>query len=167
MTQADGLKKETLTYHFSIKEKILMGIAIYGSVAVGIYGIYLQSATWASVYFLFVGFAMLFLLGYGLCSHCPYIYPEYKDCLFPPWGRIYHMIFNYRPGALSAFDKACCFATFIGILAIPIYWLLKTPAILVVFLLFYGATIGGFVLYECKRCQHFSCPFNAAHKKEG
>ncbi|HNR12231.1 MAG TPA: hypothetical protein PKM59_02840 [Thermodesulfobacteriota bacterium] len=148
------------THRFSVKEKILMGMAIYGAVAVGIYGIYLQSGMAALFYFGFVSFAMLFLFGYGLCSHCPYIYKEYKDCLFPPWGHIYRRIFTYRPGKFNLFDKACFFGTLVGIFAIPIPWLMKTPVILASFLVFYGATVAGFALYECKRCQHGYCPFN-------
>jgi hypothetical protein len=167
MSQHNCLGNGHITHRVSVWEKILMGTAIYGSVAVGLYGIYIVSPLWALIYFAFVNFAMLILFGYGLCSHCPYIFEEYKDCLFPPWGRIYRMMFKYRPGKFSALDKFCFFITLIGILVIPIYWLLKNPPILALFLGFYGATVAGFVLYECRRCQHIYCPFNASQVKQG
>ncbi len=167
MSNQHGMENGVITHRFSVMEKIFMGTLIYGAVAVGMYGIYLQSPLWALIYFVFVNFAMLFMFGYGLCSHCPYIFEEYKDCLFPPWGQIYHKIFKYRPGPLNLFDRLCFFGTLIGILVIPLYWLVGNLPVLAIFLIFYGATVSGFVLYECRRCQHIFCPFNASPQKTG
>ena len=152
---------------FSLSEKILMGLGIYGSVVIGTYGISLQSITWGLLYLGFVLFGMLVLFGYGLCSHCPYIHEEYIDCLFPPWGKIYKKLYNYRSEKLTLLDKIIFLTTMIGIPLIPQYWLLKNYTVLVIFWLFYLPTAAGFLFYECRRCQHFGCPFNKAEKELG
>ena len=69
-----------------------MGVAIHGSVIIGVYSIFLYSTRGALLYLEFITLGMLVLFGYGLCSHCPYIYEENTDCLFPPWGKVYRKI---------------------------------------------------------------------------
>ncbi|MBN2467561.1 MAG: hypothetical protein JXD19_05365 [Deltaproteobacteria bacterium] len=149
---------------FSLVEKILMGVGIYGSVIVGAHGISLESIPWALVYLGFVLLGMLFLFGYGICSHCPYIFEEYSDCLFPPWGRIYRKIFKYRPEPLTMLDKIAFLTIMIGIPLFPQFWLFENHGALILFWIFYLPTACGFIFYECRRCQHFGCPFNMAEK---
>jgi len=152
---------------FSLKEKILMGMGLYGSILIAACGIFLHSITWGLLYLGFVSFGMLVLFGYGLCSHCPYIYEEYSDCLFPPWGKVYRKLYKYRSSKLTSFDKIAFFITMIGIPVIPQYWLFKNHTVLVIFFLFYISTAAGFICYECRRCRHLGCPFNMVKKEAG
>lgn len=153
-------KNEKITQGFSLIEKIFMGVTIYGSVTIGAYSMLLYSTLGALLYLGFVAFGMFVLFGYGLCSHCPYIYEEYIDCLFPPWGKVYRKIFTYRPGKLTFLDKLFFFITLLGIPMIPQYWLLKNYTLLILFWGFFLAMVGGFVFYECRKCQHVQCPMN-------
>ena len=157
-------KSEKRMQGFSIREKIFMNGGVMGSVIIGTYGIYLESTLWAIGYVGFVLFAMLVLIGYSLCSRCPYIYEEYTDCLFPPWGKIYRKLYKYRPGKLTFFDKILFFAFFIGMPLFPQYWLVKNYAVLIAFWIVCLPTAAGFVFYECRRCQNLVCPFNKASK---
>ena len=97
-------KSEKIAQGFSNKEKILMNTGIYGTIIAGACGISLQSVPWALIYLGFVLFSMAVLIGYANCSHCPYIWEEYTDCLFPPWGKIYRKMFKYRPGKFAPLD---------------------------------------------------------------
>lgn len=147
---------------FTRTEKILMGIGFYGFVSIGVFGVFLESTIGGLVY---VGFALvgiLFLFGYGLCTHCPYIFEDYTDCLFPPWGTVYRTLYRFRGLTLSSLDKVLFLSMMIGIVVIPQYWLLKNPWVFGLFWLFCAPTAWGFIMYECRRCQHFSCPFNRA-----
>lgn len=149
---------------FTKREKILMGTGFYGFVLIGLLGISLESIVGAAAYAGFALFGLLVLFGFGICSHCPYIYEEYTDCLFPPWGRVYKKLYRFRSSVLSLWDKILLLVMMIGIVAIPQYWLLKNPWVLGLFWLFCAPTIAGFALYECRRCQHFGCPFNMAEE---
>ena len=165
MSDPNCQKTEKIAQGFTITEKVLMNVGVLATVIAGVYGISLQSIPWAIGYVGFVLFAMLVLIGYGNCSHCPYIYEEYTDCLFPPWGKVYRKLYKYRPGKLTLLDKILFFAFFIGIPLFPQYWLLKNYTVLIVFWLFCLPTAAGFFFYECRRCQHFGCPFNMAQKE--
>ena len=153
-------KKEKIAQGFSLIEKIFMGVTVYGSVIIGAHSIFLYSTIWALSYLGFVTVGMLVLFGYGLCSHCPYIYEEYTDCLFPPWGKAFRKIFSYRPEKLTLLDKLFFFTTILGIMVIPQYWLFKNYTLLILFWGFFLAMAGGFVFYECRKCQHVHCPIN-------
>ena len=150
---------------FSMGEKIFMGIGIYCSVLIGAYGISLESVSWSILYLVFVLLGMVVLFGYGLCSHCPYIFEEYSDCLFPPWGRIYRKLYKYRGAKLTATDKGFFFGVMLGIPLIPQYWLVHNLSILILFWLFFLPTAGGFLFYECRKCKHLGCPINRAAEK--
>jgi len=165
MSAPNCQKTEKIAQGFTLTEKVLMNVGVLATVIAGVYGISLQSIPWAIGYVGFVLFGMLVLIGYGNCSHCPYIYEEYTDCLFPPWGKIYRKLYKYRPGKLTLFDKILFFAFFVGIPLFPQYWLLKNYTVLIVFWLFCFPTAAGFFFYECRQCQHFGCPFNMAQKE--
>ena len=159
-------KNETILKGFSLTEKILMGTGVYATIIAGAWGISLESVSWALVYLGFVLFSMAVLIGYANCTHCPYIWEEYTDCLFPPWGKLYRKIFKYRPGNFTRLDYVFFFIFFLGMPLFPQYWLLKNYYALVIFWLIYIPIALGFALHACRVCQHTVCPWNRA-KKEG
>jgi len=164
MSVSQSCKNAKILQGFSLKEKVLMGSAIYGSILVAAFGISLQSILWALAYLGFVLFSMAVLIGYANCTHCPYIWEEYTDCLFPPWGKLYRKMFKYRPGKFTPLDYVLFFTFFLGIPLFPQYWLFKNPYALIAFWLIYIPTALGFALHACRECQHTVCPFNRAKK---
>ena len=149
---------------FSRYEKILMGGGFYASVITGAYAIYVQSVTWGTAYIMFLIFGSFVSLGYCVCAYCPYIFPDYSDCLFPPFGTVVRKLYKFRPGPIRVMDKIGFLTMMVGVITIPQYWLLKRPIILIVFWMFCLPTLMGFVFYECRRCQHHDCLFNRAKR---
>ena len=166
MAEIQCSRDEKIAQGFSIKEKVFMGGAIYASVLAAAWGISLESVPWAIAYLCFVLFSMVVLIGYANCTHCPYIWEEYKDCLFPPWGKIYRKLFKYRPGKFTPLDYVFFFIFFLGIPLIPQYWLFKNYHALILFWVLYIPTALGFALHACRECQHTVCPFNRSKQAE-
>jgi len=154
-----------LAKKFSLAEKILLGIGYYGLVITGAYGIYVQSITWGLLYTGFVTLGLFVFLGYCVCAYCPYIYPEYSDCLFLPFGTLVRKLYKFRPGPISIVDKVGFLIIMAGVVVIPQYWLLKNYTIFAIFWIFCLPTYAGLILYECRRCQHFECLFNRAKRE--
>ncbi|KPJ56202.1 MAG: hypothetical protein AMJ42_05610 [Deltaproteobacteria bacterium DG_8] len=164
MSTQNTQQNVTAAMKFSLTEKVLMGIGYYGLVITGAYGIYLQSIIWGLFYTGFLIFGFFVFLGYCVCSYCPYIYPEYSDCLFPPFGALIKKLYKFRSGPISIVDKIGFLIMMIGVVVIPQYWLLKNYTILAIFWIFCLPTYVGLIFYECRRCQHFDCLFNIAKR---
>jgi hypothetical protein len=148
-----------VTGNFSLFDKIFMGAGFYAVTGIGMMGIYLESITWGIIYTGFLVLGFLVLLGYGLCSHCPYPY-KHSDCLFPPFGQLFKKMYKYRPGPLTVIDKLAFFAIMGGIVVIPQYWLFKNDTLLSIFWICCVPTYAGFLFYECRKCRNSYCPFN-------
>ena len=123
----------------------------------------LKNSVWWTIVFigLSVGITALILRFY--CTRCPHYTREGKNlkCIFC-WGL--PKFFNKRPGALNVVDKVVTFSATIVLLIFPLYWLLKEPGLLIVYIL---SLIGfGAAIYriECERCIYFECPANKVPK---
>lgn len=167
MSATDSQKCFDSSKQFSLYEKILMGGGFYACVIIGAYGIFLHSMTWGIAYIAFLLFGSFVSLGYCVCAYCPYIFPDYSDCLFPPFGTVVRKLYRFRPGPIRAMDKIGFLIMMVGVIAIPQYWLLKRPTLLMVFWICCLPTLLGFVFYECRRCQHYDCLFNRAKRSGG
>ena len=78
---------EGLMDGFSLLDKFVFRVSVYGFVTIGAYGIFLESTAWAIVYSAFAILGNFFVTGYCLCAHCPYPYKK-SDCLFFPYQLI-------------------------------------------------------------------------------
>lgn len=153
----DGTKFE----RFSIWEKLIMSCLVYSTIIVGAWAIFKESIPWGIGYLAFVFISMTFLIGYANCTHCRYIWPEYTDCLFWPWGRIYRILFKYRPAEkFTPIDYVFFYIFFIGNPLFPQYWLFKDKYLLILFWILWIPTFLGFSLHACRKCEHTVCPFN-------
>lgn len=119
----------------------------------------LKNSVWWTIVFigLAVGVTALILRFY--CTRCPHYTREGKilKCIFF-WGL--PKFFNKRPGALNVVDKGVIYSATTVLLIFPLYWLLKEPGLLIVYIL---SLIGfGAAIYrnECERCIYFECPAN-------
>jgi hypothetical protein len=162
MSMDEFQKTVTLAKKFSLAEKILMGIGFYGFVIIGGYGIYAESILWGLIYTGFLVFGFIVLIGYCVCAYCPYIYPDYSDCLFVPFGSLFRKLYKFRQGPMTALDKIGLFIMMSGAVIIPQFWLFKDLFLFTVFWIVCLPTIAGFILYECRKCQHTECLFNRA-----
>jgi hypothetical protein len=93
------------------------------------------------------------------CTRCPHYTRDEKllKCIFF-WG--IPKFFSKRPGKLLVSDKVITVGAAAVLLLFPVYWLLMTPGLLIV----YGLSLIGFgaAIYrnECHRCTYFECPAN-------
>lgn len=148
-----------LPLKFSFHKRILMSITLFGTMAIGLYGTFVESVTWGMIYTLFLIFGTLVLFGYCLCSHCPYAY-KYSDCLFKPFERIVLKIYKYRPEPMGVLDKFGFMTMIVGMVLIPQYCLFRNYIILIIFWTFFLTFLALSLLYTCRQCRHLDCPFN-------
>jgi hypothetical protein len=111
-----------------------------------------------------LGFTGLFLAMAGLilrfyCTRCPhYTRGERRlKCIFF-WGL--PKIFSPRPGSLRVVDKITALAASAILLIFPLYWLVREPGLLLIYLLSLAAFGSAIYRIECQRCIFFECPAN-------
>ncbi len=100
------------------------------------------------------------------CTHCPhYIQGENNKvkCMFF-WGM--PKFFKPTPGPLSTKDKAVIGIAAICLMLLPIAWLIRTPGLLVIYLLSFSVFILTIRRYECHQCIYLDCPVNRAPADE-
>ena len=153
----------TLTERFSLIHKMFMRTMFYGYIVIGAYGIYSESIFLGVFYSGFVIFGLFPLLLYCVCANCPYPY-KCSDCLLLPFWLI-KKLYKFRGLSMSITDKVGFIVTFAGLILIPQYWLLKNYTLLILFWIFCLPVLIIIPFYFCKRCQHFSCPFNLAKRE--
>lgn len=117
-----------------------------------------NSISWFIIY-LVVCIAVVLVVYKFYCSHCPhYIYGgNSTKCMFF-WG--VPKIFAPRPGPLSFFEKAVSMAAPCVVILFPLYWLIREPGLLVIFILSTVVLATTARRYECRRCVYFECPSN-------
>ena len=118
MTNKNCKQNLKLIDGFSLNEKILMRIALYGCIIIGAYGIFSVSISWGIFYIAYVIIGAVLLTSYLFCCHCPYPY-EYSSCLFFP-SRLFTAFIKYQDQPLTKFKKIAAFAVFGGFLVIPV-----------------------------------------------
>jgi hypothetical protein len=143
---------------FSWLEKLLMRGGLVAVVGIGAFAIY-RSNSWAAVgYLLFVGIGGLVVMYDSLCVYCPYPY-KHSDCLFFPY-QLVASVTTMRTTPISWFRKGLSALAFLGIVAIPQYWLWGQWGL---FVAFWALTVLGGIavpLHFCRHCRHGRCPMN-------
>lgn len=145
---------------FSLTERIIMRFAWLGFMAVAVYGIALQAPLWAAAYAAGSGLGFLFAVLPGLCAHCPY--PSRHDtCLFMPPSLV-RTFYPYRGPEMTAAGRVAALAALAAMVIAPLFWLIHTPLLLVIFLASSLPVLAAFPIYYCRRCRHHGCPLNRA-----
>ena len=98
------------------------------------------------------------------CTHCPhYCRDEYTlKCIFF-WGL--PKFFRQRPGPLGVMEKSLSIAAPALVILFPVYWLLHTPGLFIIYLLsivMFGASVRR---NECPRCIYTDCPANKSKQR--
>lgn len=123
-----------------------------------------DSLTWVFVYLPVFLFHFLVVEYRFFCTHCPhYVNAEGGvRCMFL-WG--VPRFFRPRPGPLNVLDKSMMVLGLAVMLLFPLYWLLRQPLLLVVYVV--GWLIMGLTMkkYECSRCIYLHCPLNSVKEK--
>ena len=147
-----------LKEHFAWHEKLIARACLAGIVLCAVLSIYPASPGVAVGYAVFVVLGGLVVVYDALCVYCPYPF-THADCLFYPywlvgrWARL-------RAGPIPWPRKAASAFLFVGMFAVPQYWLWSNGLLAAIF---WGATAVLAVLvpmHLCTRCCHSRCPLN-------
>ena len=150
---------------FSRIEKLLMRGGLAAVVGIGAFAIY-RSNPWAAAgYLVFVGLGGPVVMYDSLCVYCPYPY-KHLDCLFFPY-QLVALVTTMRTTPIPWFRKALSALAFLGIVAIPQYWLWGQWGL---FSAFWVLTVVGGIavpLHFCRYCRHGRCPMNLVKLQAG
>ncbi|MFW6052795.1 MAG: hypothetical protein ACOC8I_02680 [Desulfosalsimonas sp.] len=162
MTQQDADLKKTYTFADYISWTLLTLIPVLTA----IYGISRASLLWTLIYLIVMAICFAGIIYRFFCTHCPH----YKNtgqstkCIFLWKVPAY---FAPRPGPLNFFDKFMVSAGFIIAVAFPVYWLLASPLLLIIYALSWAVLFIFLYRYECIRCIHKDCPMNRVTESPG
>lgn len=118
------------------------------------------SKIWTIIYILLFLGHFLILEYKFFCSHCPHYCNDAKTtkCMFL-W--FIPKFFNKKPEPLRKIDIAMLSLGFAIIIFFPLYWLLKSLQVLVLYFLSWVVFVMTIKRYECNRCIYFNCPANS------
>ena len=128
-------------------------------VLTAVYAISGTSITWTVIYLIVMAVCFAGIVYRFFCTHCPH----YKNsgrttkCIFL-WG--VPAYFEPRPGPLGFFDKFMVFLGFLIAVAFPLYWLLASPLLLLIYAISWIVITTFLYKYECIRCIYKDCPMN-------
>jgi len=151
-------KELELKNGFSLIEKLAMRGGLAAVVGIGAFAIYGSNPGAALGYLVFVALAGLVVMYDSLCVYCPYPY-KHSDCLFFPYQLVVSVT-TMRTTPISWFRKGLSALAFLGIVAIPQYWLWGQWSLSAAF---WALTVLGGIavpLHFCRHCRHGRCPMN-------
>ena len=152
----------TLANGFETWEKSYAQVSFVAIVVVGTAGVALVDWRWALVYAFVFSYGILgVVMKHLVCPRCPHLY-DYGDCLQAPVWLTRRLAGERKTVPMSTVEKTLFFAYFFFVPVFPVYWLLQSPFLLIMFLVAVGAWYGGQFLRFCKRCRVHDCPFNRA-----
>jgi hypothetical protein len=150
--------RKELKTHYSISDFLFHIFLLSVSLFTAVLSILKESVLWTMVFIgLGAGITVIVLKFY--CTRCPHYTREgkYLKCIF--FWRL-PKFFTNRPGKLDISDKVITYSATIVLLIFPVYWLLMTPGLLIVYLLSLIALGAAISFTECDRCIYFECPAN-------
>ncbi len=157
-----GAPRCPLARGFSLPEKLYAQTSFIAMGVLGSVGILLEDPIWIAPYILIYWYGIPGIVMRHLnCPRCPHLH-EFGDCLqFPP-SLTMALVRRRKVHPFGKLEKGTFYAIFLLIPAYPIFWLLSNGPLLVGFLSMAALWYAGQLLYFCRRCRVFSCPFNRA-----
>lgn len=160
-----NISRHELKKSYSFKEFLTWLLFFLIPVLTAIHSVSRSSAAWTFIYILVLVVCFAGIEYRFFCTHCPH----YKNtgrstkCMFL-WN--FPAFFSPRPGPLGIHERAAAALGFIIAIAFPVFWLLKTPLLLLVYLISWGLLVVFLRKCECSRCINRSCPLNSAPADE-
>jgi hypothetical protein len=150
----------SLAEGFSIREKIYAQLSFFAMGILGTIGIILEDWIWVIPYVLINWYGIPgIVMRHLICPRCPHLY-EYGDCLQAPPKLTRWFIKKQKTTPISFLENLLFYMIFLLIPIYPIYWLISNKILLIPFLLMAGMWYSGQLMYFCKRCRVYDCPFN-------
>ena len=149
-----------LSQGFSVWEKIYAQVSFFSMGVIGTIGIVLADWPWVLPY---VGIYWYGILGVVMrhlnCPRCPHLH-VYGDCLQAPARLTRWLVKKRKAGPFSVSEELLFWTIFLLIPTYPLFWLAERPVLLLAFLATAVAWYTGQLLYFCRRCRVYGCPFN-------
>jgi len=153
-------KQSGLKYRYSFPDYLYYSALLAIPVVTAFTALLDRSGAAALVYLLILLGSVPVMLRF-FCTHCPHYCREETTlkCIFF-WGL--PKFFRQRPGPLSTTEKSLSIAAPALVVLFPVYWLLQTPGLFIIYLLsivVFGASVRR---NECPRCIYTDCPASRA-----
>jgi hypothetical protein len=129
-------------------------------VIIGSIGIFINSLIFGLLYIVFIIFS--FLLNIALCKHCPYPC-DYNTCLFMS-VKFVKKYYKYKSPDMNFIEKFIIVFYLLGYGIIPLFWIYKNIYLLIPFLIIAIYIYSFMLIYICRRCYNYNCPFNRVKK---
>ena len=158
-------KEVELKGGFAWYEKLAMRGGLAAVVGIGALAIYRNDPVMTTGYLLFVALGGLVVMYDSLCVYCPYPF-KHSDCLFFPY-QLVASVKKLRTTPIPWYRNALSAMAFLGIVAIPQYWLWGQWNL---FGTFWVLVLAGGIavpLHLCRRCRHRRCPVNLVTLQSG
>ena len=143
---------------FNLKDWLYWNLMLAVPLVTALVGIGRQSAGGLVLYLVLILVALGLILRF-FCTHCPhYTRRQSKfSCLF-----FYKVpkFFADREGPLNLKEKFWVALAVVLILAVPVFWLVETPSLLIIYLTALAAFVATHRRNECSRCIFVDCPMN-------
>ena len=145
---------------FSVWEKAWAQLSFFGMGIPGTVGIVLTDWPWVFPYIVIFWYGIPGIIMRHLnCPRCPHLH-VYGDCLQAPVSLTRWLVKGRKATPFSNLEKSLFYGIFILIPTYPLFWLVSHIGLLVVFVIAAVAWYSGQLLYFCKRCRVYACPFN-------
>ncbi len=150
----------TLAEGFGVWEKAWAQLSFSVMGILGTVGIALTDWPWVFPYIVIYWYGVpRIVMRHLVCPRCPHLH-VYGDCLQAPVSLTRWLVNERKATPLSNLEKSLFYGVFVLIPTYPLFWLASHRGLLVAFLIAAGAWYSGQLLYFCKRCRVYSCPFN-------
>ncbi len=152
-----------LKYQHRFTDYIYWNLVAVVPVVTASIAIYKNFPTWLPIY-IALSIVLVTSIMKFYCSHCPYYINGTRviKCMFF-WG--VPKLFQGKPGALHASEKAITITVSVIIVLLPLYWLIKLPEFLIIYVLSMIVLATTIKRYECCRCIYVDCLSNSVEKQ--
>lgn len=151
-------QKHPLKKNHSFTDYLYWNVLLAVPVVTAVVAIHRYSISWM-VFFLLLALGATALILRFYCVHCPHYIRGGRtlNCMF---FRSLPKVFSPRPGPPGRTDIAVAVIATAALILFPVYWLIREPGLLTVYLLSLTGFIATIHRNECGRCIYFECPAN-------
>ena len=154
--------EKNVKYHHSFTDYLYWNLVMAVPIVTALIALYRHSLIWVPVYIALLIVLVTVIVKF-YCSHCPHYVRGNRvvRCMLF-WGVLKFV--QERPGPLRIHEKVIALTAAVIIVLLPLYWLIRSPGLLVIYVLSFSVMVLTMRRYECGRCIYVDCPSNRVAK---